>query len=168
MPPNLGGQAMTFPKTSASQGFSSAFEALGFCAIGCFPKYRSDLSACLYSTSFNISILGGGARAGVGGFVGGSGGSSSCGAGGGGGAGSGADHPSSRSSSSLNFQLKSSSKLSSYCLVKPAIVMETIGLCSGSSTVRVIRRNSSSFQIVPSIESNAYQKDSVAFASAGG
>ena len=110
VPPNLGGHAMQFPKTknSASQDSGSAFEALGFWSIGCFPKCRSDLSACLYSTSFKVSILGGGARAGVGGSVGGSGGSSGCGAGGGGGgAGSGADGgadlPNSRSSSCLNF-----------------------------------------------------------------
>ena len=146
VPPNLGGQAMIFPKTSASQGFGIAFAALCFCSFGCFRIFRSDLSACLYSTSFKVSAPGGGALAcaRVGGFVGGSGGSLGAGGGAdGAGVGGGADLPNSRSSNCLNFRSKSSSKLSSCCLVKPAMVMETIGL-SGSS-IKVIHRNSSRF-----------------------
>ena len=39
----------------------------------------------------------------------------------------------SRPSSFLDFRSKSSSKLTSCCLVQPAMVIETIGLSSGSS-----------------------------------
>ena len=86
------------------------------------------------------------------------------------------DRRSSRSSSSLNFRSESSSKLSSCCLVKPAMVMETIGLCSGPS-VTVTHRNSSRFYSVDFLQSlaasmhrfsSACWKNSEAFASSGG
>ena len=108
----------------------------------------------MYSTSSKVWVLDGGAWAGVGGLIeasgGSSGGSEAHGFGAGGRAdGAGADGGAEdrcahywprRSSSSLNFRPKSSSKPPSCCLVKPAMVMETISLCSGSS-VTLTHRN---------------------------
>ena len=104
VPPNLGGHAMQFPKTSTSRGVGTVFKT------GCSQIGSSDLQVYWYSTSFKVSVLGGGAQVGVGGSAGGSGGRSGnarvhgAGAGAdGAGTDGGADLPNSRSSSSRNF-----------------------------------------------------------------
>ena len=138
--------------------FWHSFRSLIRRLIGC-PTFRSDLWASLYSASFKVSVLDG-VWAGVGGVIGASGGSSG-GAGahgfgaGGGVDGAGADGGAedrcagywpSGFSISLNFRPESSSELPSCCLVKLAMVMGTISLCSGSS-VTVTDRNRCSLSV---------------------